>query len=106
MRYFCVGFKSWVEVRASKIPLKKKETSVTRSTMTTKPRYWDGPFKPESMKYTMKSIVYVGGKVVTVVPDVDYRKITGLHAPSHGKVVEIRGKDMIEELKTVGRKYN
>lgn len=109
MRAFGVGFKNHVEIRISDKPLKEEKSSVTRTIKGNgkpKPTWWsnqyDGKWEGDDSKYTMKSVVYLGGKVVNVVKARSFTYHTKLKAPTHGQMVEFdytivskfkRGKD-------------
>lgn len=110
MRYFGVGFKDWVEVRTARNPPREQKTQVSRMGLTPKPRTWntvmDGPWNPVPSRYIIKTVAHIGGKVMTVVPALEFRKITKLNPPAHGQMIEVLDKTVVDELRVAGGKYN
>lgn len=111
MRYWAVGFKDWVELRGSLKPLKEQTSEVKRSSPEKrKPYYWntafDGEWNPTPNSYVIKITVHIGGRILTMVPSKEFKKITGLIPPPHGKMLELVDQNMVKGLRECGRKYN
>lgn len=110
MRYFAVSFKDWVEIRQSRTPPKEQVSEVKRTLKhSTKPARWsdlyDGVWEAKPSIYTIKTIAHIGGKVLTVIPSKEFKKLTLLAAPKHGNMLELDRK-FLPSLKELGRKYS